>query len=90
MLNEIFNDAYMKAYAATKDEGIAHKMGMQAVRELLIKSRFSCRRTERRLYSYNYEKKFVEDISIGVQQGKNNQWKTNRMSWQEKKLMMSY
>ena len=75
-----YNDAYKIAYAATKDEGIAHKQGMAAM-EAFLDSPDNVAKGQKEDYTVTTtEKKFVEDISIGVQQGKNNQWKTNRMS----------
>ena len=75
-----YNDAYMISYAATKDEGIAHKMGMQAVQAFMDNPDLVAEGQKEDYTVTTTEKKFVEDISIGVQQGKNNQWKTNRMS----------
>ena len=75
-----YNDAYKIAYAADKDEGTAHKMGMAAV-EAFLASPDNVAKGQKEDYTVTTtEKKFIEDISIGVQQGKNNQWKTNRMS----------
>lgn len=75
-----YNDAYKIAYAADKDEGTAHKMGMAAV-EAFLASPDNVAKGQKEDYTVTTtEKNFIEDISIGVQQGKNNQWKTNRMS----------
>ena len=75
-----YNDAYKIAYAATKDEGIAHKQGMAAMEAFLANPDLVAEGQTADYTVTSTEKKFVEDISIGIQQGKNNQWKTNRMS----------
>ena len=75
-----YNDAYKIAYAATKDEGIAHKQGMAAMTSFLDNPDLVAEGQTADYTVTTKDKKFVEDISIGVQQGKNNQWKTNRMS----------
>ena len=75
-----YNDAYKIAYAATKDEGIAHKQGMAAMETFLANPDLVAEGQTADYTVTSTEKKFVEDISVGIQQGKNNQWKTNRMS----------
>ena len=75
-----YNDAYQIAYAASKDEGIAHKMGMQAVNEFVANPDNVAAGQIADYTVTTDEKQQVENISIGVQQGMNNQWKTNRMS----------
>ena len=75
-----YNDAYRISYAATKDEGVAHKMGMTAVQTFMSNPDLVAEGQKEDYTVTTTEKKFVEDISVGVQQGKNNQWKTNRMS----------
>ena len=75
-----YNDAYKIAYAATKDEGIAHKQGMAAMETFLENPDLVAEGQTADYTVTSTEKKFVEDVSIGIQQGKNNQWKTNRMS----------
>ena len=75
-----YNDAYQIAYAATKDEGTAHKMGMQAVNEFVANPDLVAAGQIADYTVTTDEKQQVENVSIGVQQGMNNQWKTNRMS----------
>ena len=75
-----YNDAYQIAYAASKDEGIAHKMGMQAVNEFVANPDLVAAGQIADYTVTTDEKQQVENVSIGVQQGMNNQWKTNRMS----------
>ena len=75
-----YNDAYQIAYAASKDEGIAHKMGMTAVNEFVANPDNIAAGQIADYTVTTDEKQQVENISIGVQQGMNNQWKTNRMS----------
>ena len=75
-----YNDAYQIAYAASKDENIAHKMGMQAVNEFVANPDNVAAGQIADYTVTTDEKQQVENVSIGVQQGMNNQWKTNRMS----------
>ena len=75
-----YNDAYQIAYAASKDEGIAHKMGMTAVNEFVANPDNVAAGQIADYTVTTDEKQQVENVSIGVQQGMNNQWKTNRMS----------
>ena len=75
-----YNDAYSISYAATGDENIAHKMGMTAVTTALENPNFVAEAQKMDYTVTNEERDLVENISVGVQQGKNNQWKTNRMS----------
>ena len=75
-----YNDAYQIAYAANRDEGIAHKMGMQAVNEFVSNPDLVAAGQIADYTVTTDDKQIVENVSIGVQQGMNNQWKTNRMS----------
>ena len=75
-----YNDAYLASYAATGDEGIAHKMGMTAVNTALANPKFVAGAQTVDYTVTNDERTQVENISVGIQQGKNNQWKTSRMS----------
>ena len=75
-----YNDAYQIAYAANRDEGIAHKMGMQAVNEFVSNPDLVAAGQIADYTVTTDDKQQVENVSIGVQQGMNNQWKTNRMS----------
>lgn len=75
-----YNDAYQIAYAAHKDEGIAHKTAMGAVKEF-IENPDNVAAGQIRDYEVTTgDKQEVENISVGVRQGMNNQWKTTRMS----------
>ena len=76
----VYNDAYQIAYAANRDEGIAHKMGMQAVNEFVSNPDLVAAGQIADYTVTTDDKQIVENVSIGVQQGMNNQWKTNRMS----------
>ena len=75
-----YNDAYQIAYAATKDEGTAHKMGMQAVNEFVANPDLVAAGQIADYTVTTDDKQQVENVSVGVQQGMNNQWKTNRMT----------
>ena len=76
----VYNDAYQIAFAANKDANVAHKMGMAAVEKFAANPDLVA---EGQIADYTVttdDKQKVENVSIGVQQGMNNQWKTNRMS----------
>lgn len=76
----VYNDAYQIAYAANRDEGIAHKSAMGVLNEFIANPDNVA---EGQIADYTVttdDKQKVENVSIGVQQGMNNQWKTNRMS----------
>ena len=75
-----YNDAYQIAYAANKDEGVAHKMGMAAVEQFVANPDNVAKGQIADYTVTTDDKQQVENVSIGVQQGMNNQWKTNRMS----------
>ena len=76
----VYNDAYQIAFAANKDANVAHKMGMAAVEKFAANPDLVAAGQIADYTVTTDEKQQVENISIGVQQGMNNQWKTNRMS----------
>ena len=76
----VYNDAYQIAYAANKDEGIAHKSAMGVLNEFIANPDNVAAGQIADYTVTTDEKQQVENVSIGVQQGMNNQWKTNRMS----------
>ena len=76
----VYNDAYQIAYAANKDEGIAHKTAMGVLNEFIANPDNVAAGQIADYTVTTDEKQKVENVSIGVQQGMNNQWKTNRMS----------
>ena len=75
-----YNDAYQISYAANKDESVAHKMGMAAVEQFVANPDNVAKGQIADYTVTTDDKQKVENVSIGVQQGMNNQWKTNRMS----------
>ena len=75
-----YNDAYQIAYAATKDANVAHKMGMEAANKFVANPDLVAAGQIADYTVTTDDKQKVENVSIGVQQGMNNQWKTNRMS----------
>ena len=75
-----YNDAYQIAYAANRDEGIAHKSAMGVLNEFIANPDNVAAGQIADYTVTTDEKQQVENVSIGVQQGMNNQWKTNRMS----------
>ena len=76
----VYNDAYQIAYAANKDEGIAHKSAMGVLNEFIANPDNVAAGQIADYTVTTDDKQIVENVSIGVQQGMNNQWKTNRMS----------
>ena len=75
-----YNDAYQIAYAANRDEGIAHKTAMGVLNEFIANPDNVAKGQIADYTVTTDDKQKVENVSIGVQQGMNNQWKTNRMS----------
>ena len=75
-----YNDANQIAYAATLDPNVAHKMGMEAANKFVANPDLVAAGQIADYTVTTEEKQQVENVSIGVQQGMNNQWKTNRMS----------
>ena len=76
----VYNDAYQIAYAANKDATVAHKTAMGVVNTWIANSDNVA---EGQIADYTVttnDKQELENISVGVQQGMNNQWKTTRMS----------
>ena len=76
----VYNDAYQIAFAANKDANVAHKMGMAAVEQFVANPDNVAKGQIADYTVTTDDKQKVENVSIGVQQGMNNQWKTNRMS----------
>ena len=79
-VEEIYNDAYNVQIAAGYDPIAANKQAMDAVDTFLADPNEVADAQKPDLTVTQEEKKYVDDVSIGREQGKNNQWKTSRMS----------
>ena len=79
-VEERYNDAYNTATDAGYDPIAANKQAMDAV-EIFLKDGDAVAKAQKPDFSISQqEERYVTDVSTGREQGKNNQWKTSRMS----------
>jgi len=81
-VEEIYNDAYNIAFNASGklDSATAHKTAMSAVDTFLADPDAVADAQKADNTISQQEERYVDDVSTGRDQGKNNQWKTSRMS----------
>ena len=79
-VEEIYNDAYNLQIAAGYDPIAANKQAMDAVDVFLKDPNEVADAQKPDLNVTQAEEDYVKDVSTGREQGKNNQWKTSRMS----------
>jgi len=79
-VEEIYNDAYNVQIAAGYDPATANKTAMGAVDTFLDDPDAVADAQKADNTISQEEERYVDDVSTGRDQGKNNQWKTSRMS----------
>jgi len=79
-VEEIYNDAYNVEIAAGRPPETANKTAMLAVDTFLDNPNEVAKAQKPDLDITQQEERYVDDVSTGREQGKNNQWKTSRMS----------
>lgn len=79
-VEEIYNDAYNTQVAAGQTADVANKFAMGAVDTFLANPDEVADAQKPDLTITQEEQRYVDDVSTGRDQGKNNQWKTSRMS----------
>ncbi len=79
-VEEIYNDAYNVQIAAGYDPATANKTAMGAVDTFLADPDAVAEAQKADNTISQEEERYVDDVSTGRDQGKNNQWKTSRMS----------
>ena len=79
-VEEIYNDAYNTEVAAGKTPDVANKFAMGAVDIFLADPDQVADAQKADNTISQQEEQYVDDVSTGREQGKNNQWKTSRMS----------
>ncbi len=79
-VEEIYNDAYNVQIAAGYDPATANKTAMGAVDTFLDDPDAVADAQKADNTISQQEEQYVDDVSTGRDQGKNNQWKTSRMS----------
>ena len=79
-VEEIYNDAYNVQIAAGQTPDVANKFAMGAVDTFLEDPDQVADAQKADNTISQQEEQYVDDVSTGRDQGKNNQWKTSRMS----------
>ena len=79
-VEEIYNDSYNVQIKAGYDPATANKTAMSAVDTFLADANAVADAQKPDLNVTEAEKDYVDDVSTGREQGKNNQWKSSRMS----------